>query len=87
MQARSYVDQMGKMMEESRQHSSSLENFKRKTAETEKDLLSAKAALEAANKGVEDRGHRLAEAQAALEKERWVFMTSFGGVNEHLFWL
>jgi E3 ubiquitin-protein ligase BRE1 len=70
-QARSYLDQMGKVMDESRKHSSSLEGLKAKAFETEKDLLSTKAALEAAHKGIEDRGHKLAGAQAELDKERF----------------
>lgn len=70
LQARSYLDQMGKVMDESRKHSSSLEGLKAKAFETEKDLLSTKAALEAAHKGIEDRGHKLAGAQAELDKER-----------------
>ncbi len=57
-------------MDESRQYASALEMTKRKTVETEKELLSMKSALDVAHKGLDDRNHRLADAQADLEKER-----------------
>jgi 3-keto-L-gulonate-6-phosphate decarboxylase len=70
VQARSLIEQLGKAMDESRQYASALEMTKRKTVETEKELLSMKSALDAAHKGLDDRNHRLADAQADLEKER-----------------
>jgi E3 ubiquitin-protein ligase BRE1 len=70
-QARSYIEQTGKVMDDARQHSLSLETLKRKTVETEKELLSTKTALDAANKRIEDRGLKLAEAQQQLDKERF----------------
>ncbi|KAH9554527.1 hypothetical protein CY35_08G068200 [Sphagnum magellanicum] len=70
-QARSLIEQLGKAMDESRQYASALEMTKRKTVETEKELLSMKSALDAAHKGLDDRNHRLADAQADLEKERF----------------
>jgi E3 ubiquitin-protein ligase BRE1 len=71
VQARSLIEQLGKAMDESRQYASALEMTKRKTVETEKELLSMKSALDAAHKGLDDRNHRLADAQADLEKERF----------------
>ncbi|KAG0581595.1 hypothetical protein KC19_4G263900 [Ceratodon purpureus] len=68
---RSYIEQIGKVMDDGRQHSSSLDTLRRKTAETEKELLSTKTALEVANRRIEDRGHKLAEAQQQLDKERF----------------
>ena len=59
-------------MDDGRQHTLSLETLRRKTAETEKELLSTKTALEAANRRIDDRGQKLAEAQQQLDKERWV---------------
>jgi E3 ubiquitin-protein ligase BRE1 len=70
-QARSLIEQVGKAMDESRQYASALEMTKRKTVETEKELLSMKSALDVAHKGLDDRNHRLADAQADLEKERF----------------
>ncbi|KAG0630974.1 hypothetical protein M758_1G217700 [Ceratodon purpureus] len=70
-QARSYIEQTCKVMDDGRQHTLSLESLKRKTVETEKELLSTKTALEAANRRIEDRGHKLAEAQQQLDKERF----------------
>ncbi len=70
VQARSLIEQLGKAMDESRQYASALEMTKRKTVETEKELLSMKSSLDAAHKGLDDRNHRLADAQAGLEKER-----------------
>ncbi|XP_024390952.1 E3 ubiquitin-protein ligase BRE1-like 2 [Physcomitrium patens] len=70
-QARSYIEQIGKVMDNGRQHTLSMETLRRKTAETEKELLSVKTSLEATNKRIEDRGHKLAEAQQQLDKERF----------------
>lgn len=70
MQARSYIEQIGQVMDDGRQHTLALETLRRKTAETEKELHSTKTALEAANRKIEDRGHKLAEAQQQLDKER-----------------
>lgn len=70
VQAGSYIEQTGKVMDDARQHTLSLETLRLKTAETEKELLSTKTALEAANRRIEDRGHKLAEAQQQLDKER-----------------
>lgn len=70
LQVRSHADLMGKLTDESRQNSSALESLKRKAVETEKELSSNKAALEAAYKAIEDRGRKTAEAQSELEKER-----------------
>lgn len=70
MQARSYLEQLAKATDESRGYMSALENAKRKTAEVEREMTSTKAALEAAQKTVEERGHKIVEVQGELEKER-----------------
>jgi len=70
VQAKSYIEQIGKIMDDGRQHTLAVETLRRKAAETEKELLSTKTALEAANRRIEDRGHKLAEAQQQLDKER-----------------
>ncbi|KAG6544299.1 hypothetical protein Mapa_014302 [Marchantia paleacea] len=70
-QARSYLEQLAKATDESRGYMSALENAKRKTAEVEREMTSTKAALEAAQKTVEERGHKIVEVQGELEKERF----------------
>ena len=69
-QARSNIEQIGKVMDDGRHHTLALEALRRKTAETEKELHSTKTALETANKRIEDRGRKLNEAQQQLDKER-----------------
>jgi E3 ubiquitin-protein ligase BRE1 len=81
VQARSYIEQIGKVMDDGRQHTLSLETLRRKTAETEKELLSTKTALEAANRRIEDRGHKLAEAQQQLDKERYFVWIKFSPIS------
>lgn len=70
VQIRSYLEQTGKVMDDSRQHILALEALKHKTVEIEKQLVSTKAALEAANRRIEGRGQKLVEAQQQLDKER-----------------
>jgi hypothetical protein len=81
VQARSYIEQTGKVMDDGRQHTLSLETLKRKTVEAEKELLSTKTALEAANRRIEDRGHKLAEAQQQLDKERYFVWIKFSPIS------
>lgn len=70
VQARSYIEQTGKIMDDVRHHTSSLESLKRKTVLCEKELHSTKSALESATRKIEDRGHKLADAQQQLDKEK-----------------
>jgi hypothetical protein len=81
VQARSYIEKTGKVMDDGRQHTLSLETLKRKTVEAEKELLSTKTALEAANRRIEDRGHKLAEAQQQLDKERYFVWIKFSPIS------
>jgi E3 ubiquitin-protein ligase BRE1 len=69
-QARSYIEQTGKIMDDVRHHTSSLESLKRKTILCEKELHSTKSALESATRKIEDRGHKLADAQQQLDQEK-----------------
>ncbi|KAL3691986.1 hypothetical protein R1sor_005637 [Riccia sorocarpa] len=70
-QARLYLEQLNKATDESRLHTSALDNARRRTAEVEKEVVLSKAALEAAQKTVEERGDKIVEIQGELEKERF----------------
>jgi len=76
LQARTFIDQLGKATDESRQQSSAKESAKRKAVEVEKELSSAKLALESAHKVLEDRGQKLLNLNLQLEKERSVITFS-----------
>lgn len=69
-QARSFIDQLGKATDDGRQNSSLLETAKRSAVEAAKELSSTKSTLEAAQKMLEERGNKLVNVQAHLEKER-----------------
>lgn len=77
VQARSFMDQLAKATDENRQQSSAKESAKRKAAEAEKELTSAKLALESAHKVLKDRGQKFLNVTLQLEKERSVRMISF----------
>ncbi|KAL2622082.1 hypothetical protein R1flu_002287 [Riccia fluitans] len=70
-QARLYLEQLSKATDDIRLQTSALENAKRRTAEVEKEMASSKAAFEAAQKTVEERGHKIVEIQGELENERF----------------
>lgn len=72
LQARTFIDQLGKATDESRHQSSAMESAKRKAVEMEKELASAKSALSAADKVLEERSQKLLNVNLQLEKERLV---------------
>lgn len=70
-QARSYLEQLGKTVDDGRQHVSSINSFKRRSAEAEKEFSATKSSLEAVQKQLEQRKAKMADIQAQLEKERF----------------
>lgn len=70
-QAKTFIDQLGKATDESRHQSSAMESAKRKAVEMEKELASAKSALCAADKVLEERSQKLLNVNLQLEKERF----------------
>lgn len=81
LQTRAFIDQLGKATDESRHQSSAMESAKRKAIEMDKELSSAKAALAAADKVLEERGQKLLNVNQQLEKERLV-VTFFLEINK-----
>lgn len=81
LQTRAFIDQLGKATDESRHQSSAMESAKRKAIEMDKELSSAKAALAAADKVLEERGQKLLSVNLQLEKERLV-VTFFLEINK-----
>ncbi|XP_024365297.1 E3 ubiquitin-protein ligase BRE1-like 2 isoform X3 [Physcomitrium patens] len=69
--ARAFIHEHGKAIDESRHQSSAMESAKRKAVEMEKELASAKSALAAADKLLEERGQRLLNVNLQLGKERF----------------
>ena len=55
-----------------------MESAKRKAVEMEKDLASAKSALSAADKVLEERSQKLLNVNLQLEKERFVVSFRIG---------
>ena len=70
-QCKSFVDQLGKAVEETRQYQALLDSSKRKQAEAEKESHTGRGAVEAAQKELEERARLLAERDAEVEKERF----------------
>lgn len=70
-QIRTYLDQMGKITEDSRQYALTLESTKRNLVDIEKESQSLKSCLEAARKEFEQCRHRVGEVQAELMNERF----------------
>lgn len=75
LQARAFIHEHGKAIDESRHQSSAMESAKRKAVEMEKELASAKSALAAADKLLEERGQRLLNVNLQLGKERLVLVS------------
>lgn len=70
-QVRSFNDQLAKATDEKQQQSSAKEIAIFKAAEAEKELTSAKLALESAHKVLKDRGQKFLNVTLELEKERF----------------
>lgn len=70
-QVRSFSEQLGKAVEETKQHFNALEQARRKNTDAEKEVLSAKSSLEAAHKELEQQRSKMTDAQTELEKERF----------------
>lgn len=77
VQVRSFNDQLAKATVEKQQQSSAKESAIYKAAEAEKELTSAKLALESAHKVLKDRGQKFLNVTLELEKERSVRMILF----------
>ncbi|KAH9292410.1 hypothetical protein KI387_042400 [Taxus chinensis] len=71
-QARTYLDQLGKMSEEGRQYALTLESTKRNLVDVEKESQSLKSCLESLRKEAEQCRHKISEIQEELIKERRV---------------
>lgn len=70
-QARTFSEQVGKAMEETRQNINALEQVKRKFTDAEKELANSKSSLQVARKELEKQRSKMMDAEAELEKERF----------------
>eukprot|EP01018_Ginkgo_biloba_P005014 Gb_28646 [translate_table: standard] len=70
-QTRIYLDQIGKVTEEGRQHALTLESTKRNLMEAERESKSIKCAAEATQKELEQSRLKLAQVQSEMERERY----------------
>eukprot|EP00250_Pteridium_aquilinum_P020691 c24909_g1_i1 orf=473-2089(-) len=70
-QARTYTEQVGKAVEETRQQANALEQAKGKFADTEKELRNSKTFLEEAHQELKMQRSKMMDAEAELEKERF----------------